>query len=135
VKKQPRAAVNPSSFMAHKPSWRFSNIRMRAPFGWDGISRVDMQGVVSRLASLETMTWSDILVTAKKHNHFCEVSALSKPAREIIEQDWQGADRVVSIRLTNTKRIWGVIERGICYLLWWDPAHEVFPSTYMDRFS
>jgi hypothetical protein len=92
-------------------------------------------GSMSSLANLETMTWNDVLVKAKKRNHYCEVSELSKRARDIIEEDWQGADRVVSIRLASTKRIWGIIDRGVCYLLWWDPAHEVYPSTYMDRFS
>jgi hypothetical protein len=121
--------------MQVRPSWRLGNLRMRSPFGWDTISRSDMVAVIAHLKSLETMTWSAILVGAKKQNYNCNVSDLAKPAREIIEQDWQGADKVLSIRLTNTKRMWGIVDQGILHLLWWDPAHEVMPSTYHERLS
>lgn len=94
-----------------------------------------MRTVVGHLASLESMTWNDILVVAKKQNHFCTVAGLCREAQENLEQDWQGADRVLSIRLTNVKRVWGIIEQGVFYLLWWDPDHCVSPSTYMERFS
>lgn len=121
--------------MQAKPSWRLSNLRMAPPYGWGRISRTDMQAVVNHLASLETMTWNDILVVGKKQNHYCEVSGLSKDARQNIERDWQGADRVLSIRLTNVKRMWGIVEQGVFYLLWWDPDHGISPSTYKERFS
>ena len=94
-----------------------------------------MRAVISHLKSLETMTWNAILVGAKKQNHHCNVSDLTKRARENIQQDWQGADKVLSIRLTNVKRMWGIVDQGILHLLWWDPAHEVMPSTYLERFS
>jgi len=94
-----------------------------------------MRSVIAHLKSLETMTWRDILVVAKKQNHHCNVSDLAKRARQNIEEDWQGADRVLSIRVTNTKRVWGIIDQGIFHLIWWDPEHEVMPSTYLERFS
>jgi hypothetical protein len=133
--KKPRSELDPSSYMRARPSWRLGNVRMKPPFGWSEISRRDMQGVLSHLASLETMTWNEILVVGNKHNHFVAVSGLSKQARENLDQDWQGAERIVSLRLSNLKRIWGVIEQGIFHLLWWDPDHMVYPSTYKDRLS
>jgi hypothetical protein len=108
---------------------------MDAPFGWHRISRTDLEDVVAHLSSLETMTWNDIVVTARKHNHYCDVAELSKPARDIIDNDWRGADQVLSIRLNNLKRIWGVVDEGVLYVLWWDPEHQVYRSTFKDRFS
>jgi hypothetical protein len=81
------------------------------------------------------MTWNEILVIARKQNHFCAVSQLSKAARETIEADWQNAEQILSIRLTNLKRVWGLMDNGVLYLLWWDPDHQVYPSTFKDRFS
>ena len=123
------------STLQGRPSWRLSNIRMDAPFGWERISRADLENVVAHLSSLESMTWNDIVVTARKHNHYCDVTELSKPARDIIESDWRGADQVFSIRVTNLKRIWGIVEDGVLYVLWWDPEHQVYRSTFKDRFS
>lgn len=81
------------------------------------------------------MTWNDILVVARKQNHFCDVSELSKEARTNIESNWQDAEQLLSIRLTNLERVWGVMDQGILYLLWWDPEHQVYRSTFKDRFS
>ncbi len=37
-------------------------------------------------------------------------------------------DALVSLRLGAKKRIWGVLEGSVLYVLWWDPHHEVYPS-------
>ena len=121
--------------MHDHPSWRVRKLRMASPFGWEQISRADLADVVAHLSSLESMTWNDIVVTARKHNHFCEVEELSKPARDIIAADWRGVDQILSIRLTNLKRIWGVVEEGVLYVVWWDPEHQVYRSTLKDRYS
>ena len=133
--KKQRSGAGPDSYLRGRPSWRLSKLRMDQPFGWDQISRTDLEDVVTHLSSLESMTWSEIVVAARKQNHYCDVEDLSKPAREIIIQDWRGADQVLSIRLTNLKRVWGIMEQGVLYLLWWDPDHQVYPSTFKDRFS
>jgi hypothetical protein len=127
--KHPKIAQEPQSIMELRPSWRLSNMRMQAPFGWDSISRDDMKQVIDHLKSLESMTWSAILVGAKKHNHTCDVGGMCKAARECLTRDWQGgADEALSIRLSGKKRIWGILEGPILYLLWWDPDHDVYPS-------
>ncbi|MBV8367408.1 MAG: hypothetical protein JO036_00535 [Candidatus Eremiobacteraeota bacterium] len=123
------------SYLARRPTWRFGRIRMDPPFGWGDISREEVESVVSHLSALEKMTWNDILVTARKQNHFCDVSKLSKPARALINADWQNAEQLLALRLTNLKRVWGFLEQGILYIMWWDPNHEVYPSTFKDRYS
>jgi hypothetical protein len=127
--KMPRVAEEPHSIMDARPSWRLSNLRMKAPFGWDAIDRDDMKQVIAHFKSLESMTWSDILVASRKHNHHCDVARMSRNAQACIEEDWQGGvDDVLTIRLTNKKRVWGILEGAIVYLLWWDPEHDVYPS-------
>lgn len=102
---------------------------MKAPFGWDAIDRDDMKQVVAHFKALESMRWNDIFVAARKHNHHCDVGGMSREAQTCIEEDWQGgADDVLTIRLTNKKRVWGILEGPVVYLLWWDPDHDVYPS-------
>jgi hypothetical protein len=134
--KQPRTAVDPESYMRTTPAWRFGSIRMIEPFGWGQISREEMQKVLDYLKSLETMTWSEILVRHKWRNHHVGVHRLVNEAQECLQEDWQGGvDKVLSLGLNNVNRMWGVIDQGILYVLWWDPAHAICPSTYMDRRS
>jgi hypothetical protein len=46
---------------------------------------------------------------------------MSREAQTCIKEDWQGPDDVLTIRLTNKKRVWRILEGPIVYLLWWDP--------------
>jgi hypothetical protein len=107
--------------------WRLHNLRLAQPFGWADISREDMLGVIERLRALETMTWNEILVGAKKQNHTLASNEICKEAQVCLATDWQGADEVVSVRVTGRKRVWGIRENGVLYLLWWDPTHAVYP--------
>lgn len=111
-----------------RPVWALRNIRLAAPFGWANISRADMLDVMARLQSFESMTWNEILVAAKKQNHTLSSDQICKEARTCLEGDWQGADEVVSLRVSGKKRVWGIREGGILYLLWWDPTHSVCPT-------
>ncbi len=137
LEKKPRAnTADADSFYRLKPTWRLSNLRLSKPFGWSDIDRQDMVQVIERLKNLESMTWGDILDTGRKHNHPCDTSDICKDAQECLDDDWQGGlDEVVTLRVTGKKRVWGIIENGVCFLLWWDPNHRVYPSTYMDRRS
>ncbi|HEV2642906.1 MAG TPA: hypothetical protein VGT98_09375 [Candidatus Elarobacter sp.] len=129
VEKQPKLAAEPHSIMDLQPAWRLSNLRMKEPFGWNAIARDDMIQVVEHLKSLESMTWSAILIGAKKHNHRCDVERMCRAAQTCLIEDWQGgADEILTMRLTNKKRVWGILEGPIVYLLWWDPTHAVYPS-------
>jgi len=89
ISKQLKVEHEPRSIMDDRPSWRLSNMRTQPPFGWDSITREDMKQVVSHLKSLESMTWSAILVGAKKHNHNCDVGGMCKEARDCLAGDWQ----------------------------------------------
>jgi hypothetical protein len=102
--KQPKIAREPQSIMDRRPSLRLSNMRMKPPFGWDSISREDMKQVI-------------------------EVGGMCREARQCLAEDWQGgADEALTIRLTNKKRLWGILDGPILYLLWWDRDHAVYPS-------
>lgn len=76
------------------------------------------------------MTWDDIFVKARKHHHSVEVGKLSKKARDrLIEIRKDDLDELYSLRLGGTERIWGILDRGVFILLWWDPNHQVYAYT------
>jgi hypothetical protein len=134
--KLPRSGVNPESYMHLNPAWRFRATRMKDPFGWHTVDRAQSLEVLNLLKNLETMTWFEILIKDKGRNHTISANELSKPAQTCLEGDWQGgADEVTSLRLTNKKRVFGILDQGVFHILWWDPEHEACPSTYMDRRS
>jgi hypothetical protein len=74
------------------------------------------------------MTWGAIESNRKK-NHSVEVGSLCKEAQERIHELKLGVDELFRFRLTGKQRLWGIRDRERFKILWWDPDHEVCPST------
>lgn len=98
------------------------------PFGWHSLDGAKAHEIRERLASLESMTWSEILVNSGKQNHLVPVSNLALAARRRLEQKKIAVDELVSFRLSAKERIFGYLEDGVCVVLFWDPRHEICPS-------
>ncbi len=99
-----------------------------APYGWHTVDGQKLLDIREKLANFETMTWNEILVTAKKRNHSIAVADLSQEAQQRLEELGLGLDEVVSLRLSGAERVFGYLDNGVLVLLWWDPDHQVCPS-------
>jgi hypothetical protein len=115
--------------MRLQPAWRISLMEMFSPFGWRQIEPEKLVEVRAKLRDFESMTWYEILVTAKDRNHAVSVSKLCKEARDRLEEIDQGdLDELVSLRLSGAERVWGIRTGNVFHVLWWDPTHAVCPS-------
>ena len=89
--------------------------------------------IITKLKDLEGLTWQEIMSASggRAHgtnNHFEDVADLCKEARNrILELHMEDVDRVFSLRLTSTERLYGIIDEGIFFIIWYDPNHEIYP--------
>jgi len=127
-KKDPRGGGKPYEFDKLEMVWHFRYLDTKGPWGWNS-KRIDVEILVntihSHLMDFETMTWHEL----KNGSHNVSVSDLCKDAQkrlEVINQN--DIDELFSLRLTGKKRIWGIKDRNILKIIWWDPEHEVCPS-------
>jgi hypothetical protein len=98
-------------------------------FGWDVLDAEGISFILGKLANFETMTWREILLDAKKQNHNVAVDKLSEEAQaRLVEINLDDLDELTSLRLTGKGRVWGIIDRGVMDLLWWDSEHRICPS-------
>jgi len=125
--KRPHVSGQPADPFQLGPTWRFSGIDMDGPFGWKDISGQDLRDVKDYLVKLERMKWSEIF-QRRSGNHQPQVVRISPAARRRLGELGIEVERLVSLRMTNMKRIWGIRDEAVCSVLWWDPRHEVFPS-------
>lgn len=73
------------------------------------------------------MRWSEIL---GRDSHEMPVERLCTEAQQrLVTLKLDDTDRVLSLRVTGRERVFGVRMDEPVYLLWWDPNHEVCPST------
>jgi len=104
-------------------------MEMVEPFGWQRVDGDTLLYIRERLAHFETMTWAEILVQSKKQNHSIKVEDICAAARQRLDVRRLILDDVVSLRLSGRERVYGYLDNGVLILLWWDPDHEICPST------
>ena len=128
AQKTPKAAENPD-FGGSNPSWQIRFLEIQGPFGWGVLDREKLEQIRRRLADFETMTWSEILIGGKKRNHTIQVADLPGENQRRLREIGQGdVDQLVSLSVSGRERIFGILDKTVLRLLWWDPEHQVYPS-------
>ena len=64
--KPPRVTENPD-FWSSNPSWQIGTLQVKGPFGWNVLDEKKLVEILERLASLETMTWREILIEGRNN--------------------------------------------------------------------
>lgn len=100
---------------------------MDGPFGWDRLEKKVLNNILQKLKNFESMTWGEI--EGRRH-HSISKDTLSRTAQKRLEEiHMDDVDEVFSLAMGGTERIFGVRERNIFKILWWDPDHQVCPSS------
>ncbi len=111
-----------------RPAWRISLLEMIDPFGWHVISSDIAHQVRMRLSNFESLTWKQILYQGGYRNHFIGTNRICKQAKDrlaALHQD--DIDSVMSLGITQTGRVFGIMEHNVLKILWWDPDHLICP--------
>jgi len=135
VQKSPNPSKKPTAvaiidWEKFHPAWSVKNLEMVHPdFGWQKIDEQKLNEIREKLGNFESMTWHEILVKSKKQNHSVSIPELSNMAIKHLQDMHQiDIDHLISLHLSGKERIWGIKDRNILILLWWDPGHLVYPS-------
>jgi hypothetical protein len=126
-RKVAKTRENPDSSNDQTPVWLFGSLDLGCP--WCGDITAELAAhVLSKIKSYESMTWGQILADQKR-NHSVALADCSKDARDrAIELDLD-IDELFRLRFNGTQRLWGIRDRQHFKLVWWDPEHQVCPST------
>jgi hypothetical protein len=126
--KAPRRADQPN-VQGQSFRWRVDDIDWKGPWGWMHATCEDLLTyIVPRLHNLESMTWGQ--VDGATGSHFVDVIAIKEEAQSrLIELGKDEQAQLFSVRITGEKRLWGIRDGAILRVLWWDPEHEICPSS------
>ena len=121
-----RKASDPDEYFNKKASWAISRLDRNGQWGWDLVSRDEFyKSIHPWLKGYETMNWQQI-TAAGSHNINVERLILDAQKR-LDELDLDDLDELFSLALGSVPRIWGVLDRGVLKILWYDPEHQVYP--------
>lgn len=128
--KNPKSSIDPTSYLGKNPVWQFRRIdKEHARWSLRDCCNFN-KDVLEKLHDFEGMPWSEIINTnGVDTNHFVQITDLCKEAQKRLETLKVYEDELFSLRLSNTKRLFGILNDGVFRVLWYDPKHEICPST------
>lgn len=84
--------------------------------------------IFEKLVSYESRTWAEILSNPTR-DHPIAVGKLCKEARQrLMDLKLDDVEALFRFRFTGLQRLWGIRDRNVFQVLWWDPEHKVCPS-------
>jgi hypothetical protein len=120
-----RVSQHPSNDQ-EKLSWQIRILDFEGAWGWKGIDANTLIYVHGKLAQFETMTWAEIN-HPNTGCHSIKVKDLCNEAQKRLTDLSIIEDELFSLRLSGKERLWGIRERHVFKILWWDPMYEVYP--------
>lgn len=125
--KKPRIDPSLKNPLDEFPVWRIGMLDLAGQWGWDKIDGdLFFNEIQPKIKHFEGMTWNEIL---NRNNHEISIDKINKNAQKRLTQiNNDDIESLVSLRLTGPKRIWGIRDRNILKIIWWDPKHQVCPS-------
>lgn len=127
-RKQPKRAITGTP-ISDNPTviWGFSYVDLDGPWGWSKIDPKVLKHVLDFLHSLEALRPNEAFGSRNKR---VELSSLCPEAnKRLTEIKLDDLDCLWELRVSGVERIWGHRWAHVFYPVWWDPLHEVCPST------
>jgi hypothetical protein len=127
TKREPRLAIDAENSSKGSPIWRFGILDFDGEWHWN-LDAATLRNVRDKLVGFESMTWAEI--EGKRH-HYLSAGSVSKTALDRLEEIRQddAADLLFSLACSGPERLIGIRAGREFRLLWWDPEHEVCPSS------
>jgi len=125
VKKFLRVSQHPSNDQ-EKLSWQIRILDFKGPWGWGDVDAKTLIYIHGKLAQFETMTWAEVN-HPNTGCHYIKIKDLCSNAQKRLTEIKITEEELFSLRLSGKERLWGIRERHIFKILWWDPKHEVYP--------
>jgi hypothetical protein len=115
----------------HKPLWKLGKLDLDGRWGWRAISPAELEQVLQRIRSFESMTWAEIerkTGRSGSHCHAMEPDRLCSEAQErLTKLRLDEITELYSMRCDGAARIWGYRTGHVFHVLWWDRDHTVYP--------
>lgn len=130
--KVPVLGAQPESYLRERPVWQFQSFDWDGPWGLKACATCNdwRKHIEQHLASLETMTWDEILKASGgkregkgNNNHHIHRDKFSKRARGRLGELQIYAEQLFSLRLDSCTRLYGVREGTCLRIVWFDPYH------------
>jgi hypothetical protein len=136
--KQAGVADSLQSCFKLKPMFSFRRYDANAPWAVSPDGKPATDKIFCELRALEYLEWGKIFQASGgksqgTNSHFIPLSSLSREAIRRADSINLFEGELFSLRMGAKARLFGVIEsedgRGVFYVIWYDPTHQVCPTS------
>ena len=111
-----------------KMVFRLSMMDSGGRWGFSNLSVEHVKLISDKCKGFEGMTVGQLMaLPSSKQIEWNKMCRDAQKRAETIQLDH--FDGLVELRLGGRERLWGILEGHCFYIVWWDPDHEVCPST------
>ena len=129
--------TEPGNFDRLNPSWQFHRSVLEGKWNitcddW----KIFRETIFPKLREFETLTWAIIKTIPKtgrnggNMHHNISVEEFTKEGKEEMEKQHLHYDELFSLRLDNKKRLFGILDKGVFHIVWYDSNHEIAKTKY-----
>lgn len=122
--KIPRRMINPESMLY--PEFKTDKMQKTGEFGFSNLDGEDIELLLRKIFSFQKTKWSEIVYAGSHPISIEKLSPIAK--KELIKSGNEDIDGIYSFKISSIIRLWGIKDRNIIWILWWDPKHQVCPS-------
>ncbi|MEO5313194.1 hypothetical protein PV772_03580 [Pseudarthrobacter sp. CC12] len=122
--------VEHDQVLERKLVWRFNQIDRDGDWSPINIDPQHIANLFEKMASFETMTIGEIFAPGSEHGKSYEVASMpAPPQKRLQELERDDETEIVRLRCGGAPRLYGFLREHVFHILWWDPLHQVWPST------
>ncbi|TNM55937.1 hypothetical protein [Brevibacterium sediminis] len=130
AKQVPRLDIDHDEINERRPVWRFADLDDDGPWALSECGSADLKDILSKLNSFEKMKVGEIFASGSEHGKKYSLDSLGKEARNrLVEIEKDDETQIVRLRFSGKARFYGFLREHVFHVLWWDPEHEVVPSS------
>jgi len=125
--KVPKTSELEKSYQRSSFKWAVESVQLSGDFGFHNCDHETLfKTIINRLKQFETMNWSEVI---KTHSHEIDFNDVIPSIQIEIRTLFDDELNLFSMRMAGRPRVWGVRKGAICYILFYDPDHEICPSS------
>lgn len=125
-----RAVVSPAADSSYELPFRFRFNRVDVGSDWclTLITREDHLALIDFMAQMERLSLGEVIPAIGKREDVAGNSPNPLAQRRAQEKFPDDHDQIHSLRVSGSKRIWGLQFANEFSVIWWDPGHEIWPT-------
>lgn len=133
--KYPKSIEDPEGYLKKHPVWAFNRCDKTHERWAIKQCKCIHEEIIDKLISYEGQTWAEIQAASGgksvgngTNSHFENISDFIKEAQKRATELHLDVDQLFSLRLTGKTRLYGILDNGVFFIIWYDANHEIYPT-------